>query len=69
MSNDPKTSVVNQYCQAHDVPNIFVTDGACWVFKRLPEPHPRQDGHHRTLRRLYPPRIRKGNGMADDSRQ
>jgi choline dehydrogenase-like flavoprotein len=31
MGNDPKTSVVNQYCQSHDVPNIFVTDGACWV--------------------------------------
>lgn len=31
MSADPKKGVVNQYCQAHDVPNIFVTDGACWV--------------------------------------
>jgi choline dehydrogenase-like flavoprotein len=31
MGNNPKTSVVNRYCQAHDVPNIFVTDGACWV--------------------------------------
>lgn len=31
MGADPKTSVVNPYCQAHDVENIFVTDGACWV--------------------------------------
>jgi choline dehydrogenase-like flavoprotein len=31
MGNDSKTSVLNGYCQAHDVPNIFVTDGACWV--------------------------------------
>ena len=31
MGNDKKTSVLNRYCQAHDVPNIFVTDGACWV--------------------------------------
>jgi choline dehydrogenase-like flavoprotein len=31
MGNDPKTSVVNRYCQAHDVRNLFVTDGACWV--------------------------------------
>jgi choline dehydrogenase-like flavoprotein len=31
MGNDPKTSVLNKYCQAHDVENIFVTDGACWV--------------------------------------
>jgi len=31
MGKNPKTSVVNRYCQTHDVPNIFVTDGACWV--------------------------------------
>jgi choline dehydrogenase-like flavoprotein len=31
MGNDPKTSVLNKYNQAHDVENIFVTDGACWV--------------------------------------
>jgi len=29
MGHDPATSVVNKYCQAHDVPNLFVTDGAC----------------------------------------
>ena len=29
MGRDPKTSVLNQYNQAHDVPNLFVTDGAC----------------------------------------
>jgi choline dehydrogenase-like flavoprotein len=28
MGKDPKTSVLNQYNQAHDVPNLFVTDGA-----------------------------------------
>jgi len=31
MSADPKKGVVNGYGQAHDVENIFVTDGACWV--------------------------------------
>src|SRR5438309_848541 len=31
MGNDRATSVVNKYCQAHDVPSIFVTGGACWV--------------------------------------
>jgi len=31
MGNDPRTSVTNKYCQTHDVENIFVTDGACWV--------------------------------------
>lgn len=29
MGKDPKTSVLNGYNQAHDVPNLFVTDGAC----------------------------------------
>ncbi len=28
MGRDPKTSVVNRYNQLHDVPNVFVTDGA-----------------------------------------
>ena len=28
MGRDPKTSVLNGWCQAHDVPNLFVTDGA-----------------------------------------
>jgi choline dehydrogenase-like flavoprotein len=38
MGNDAKTSVVNRYCQAHDVPNIFVTDGACWVSSACQNP-------------------------------
>ena len=28
MGKDPKTSILNGYNQAHDVPNLFVTDGA-----------------------------------------
>ena len=28
MGHDPKTSVLNKWSQAHDVPNLFVTDGA-----------------------------------------
>jgi choline dehydrogenase-like flavoprotein len=31
MGPDPKTSVLNGYCQAHDVKNLFVTDGASLV--------------------------------------
>jgi len=31
MGSSPKTSVLNKYCQAHDVKNLFVTDGACFV--------------------------------------
>ena len=29
MGRDPKTSVLNAHNQAHDIPNLFVTDGAC----------------------------------------
>ena len=29
MGRDPKTSVLNGWNQAHDIPNLFVTDGAC----------------------------------------
>jgi choline dehydrogenase-like flavoprotein len=31
MGEHPTTSVLNQFCQAHDVKNLFVTDGACFV--------------------------------------
>ena len=30
MGNDPKTSVLNRWQQAHDVPNLFVMDGSCY---------------------------------------
>ena len=29
MGRDPKTSVLNSYNQLHEVPNVFITDGAC----------------------------------------
>ena len=29
MGRDPKTSVLNGWNQCHDIPNLFVTDGAC----------------------------------------
>ena len=29
MGRDPKTSVLNAHNQAHDIQNLFVTDGAC----------------------------------------
>lgn len=31
MGTDPKKSVLDAYNQTHDIPNLFVTDGACFV--------------------------------------
>lgn len=38
MGSDPKTSVVNQWCQSHDVKNLFVVDGS--VFPSASEKNP-----------------------------
>ena len=38
MGNDPKTSVLNRFNQAHDVKNLFVTDGAAWVSSACQNP-------------------------------
>jgi choline dehydrogenase-like flavoprotein len=31
MGDSPARSVLNPYCQAHDVPNLFVADGGPFV--------------------------------------
>jgi choline dehydrogenase-like flavoprotein len=31
MGNDPKTSVLNKWCQSHDIKNLFVVDGSSFV--------------------------------------
>lgn len=38
MGDDPKRSVVNRFCQTHDVPNLFVCDGS--VFPSASEKNP-----------------------------
>jgi choline dehydrogenase-like flavoprotein len=38
MGKDPRKSVLNPYCQAHDVKNLFVVDGSCFV--TFPEKNP-----------------------------
>lgn len=38
MGKNPKTSVLNSYCQAHDIKNLFVVDASC--FTTFPEKNP-----------------------------
>jgi choline dehydrogenase-like flavoprotein len=38
MGRDPKTSVLNAHNQAHDVPNLFITDGACMTSSACQNP-------------------------------
>jgi choline dehydrogenase-like flavoprotein len=38
MGSDPKTSVVDRSCRAHEVPNLFLCDGS--VFTTFPEKNP-----------------------------
>ncbi|MGJ8692684.1 MAG: GMC oxidoreductase [Thalassotalea sp.] len=38
MGRDPKTSVLNEWCQAHDVDNLFITDGACMTSSACQNP-------------------------------
>jgi choline dehydrogenase-like flavoprotein len=40
MGSDAKTSVLNGFCQAHDVKNLFVTDGACFTTNSDKNPTP-----------------------------
>jgi choline dehydrogenase-like flavoprotein len=38
MGNDPKRSVLDRYNRAHDVPNLFVVDGSCFVTSARQQP-------------------------------
>ena len=38
MGHDPETSVLNKFNHAHDVPNLFVTDGACMTSSACQNP-------------------------------
>ena len=38
MGNEPRRSVVNAFCQSHDIPNLFVVDGS--VFPSASEKNP-----------------------------
>jgi choline dehydrogenase-like flavoprotein len=38
MGRDPNTSVLNRWNQAHDVPNLFMTDGACMTSSACQNP-------------------------------
>ena len=38
MGRNPRTSVLNQYNQAHDVPNLFITDGSAMASSACQNP-------------------------------
>jgi choline dehydrogenase-like flavoprotein len=38
MGNDPRDSVLNGFNQAHDVPNLFITDGSCMTSSATANP-------------------------------
>ena len=38
MGADPKSSVLNSYCQSWDVKNLFVMDGSCFVSQAVQNP-------------------------------
>jgi choline dehydrogenase-like flavoprotein len=38
MGLDPKTSVLNNYNQAHDIKNLVITDGACFCSSACQNP-------------------------------
>ena len=38
MGRDPKTSILNAYNQSHDIPNLFVTDGASFCSSAVQNP-------------------------------
>lgn len=38
MGHDPKTSVLNKHNQLHEVPNVYVTDGACMTSSATQNP-------------------------------
>ncbi len=61
MGNDPRTSVLNPFCQAHDVKNLFVVDGSCFV--TFPEKNPTLTIMALAVRtaRYMASEVRKGN--------
>jgi choline dehydrogenase-like flavoprotein len=38
MGHDPKKSVLDPFCQSHDVSNLLVTDGSCFVSSACQNP-------------------------------
>jgi choline dehydrogenase-like flavoprotein len=61
MGNDARASVLNSYCQSHDVKNLFVVDGSC--FTTFPEKNPTLTIMAMAVRaaRYLSREVRKGN--------
>ncbi len=61
MGNDPRTSVLNSFCQAHDVKNLFVVSGS--AFTTIPEKNPTHTIMALSVRtaRYIAEEVKKGN--------
>jgi choline dehydrogenase-like flavoprotein len=38
MGDNPKTSILNSFCQSWDIKNLFVMDGSCFVTQGAQNP-------------------------------
>jgi choline dehydrogenase-like flavoprotein len=61
MGDDPKTSPLNKYCQAHEVKNLFVADAAPFRQQRRQEPTTRSSRWRGARPSILAEEMRKGN--------
>ena len=53
MGDDPRTSVVNEFGQAHDIPNLFICRHQRLRDRLRREPHAHRHGHRQPRQRAH----------------